>query len=553
MVPNLWGKYESWAGLSDVLKNTIHIIQKNRGDAVVSIIRWKLSVENRIGIMEDVTRDLAFNHIPFSALEVYCGVIYLKFVFSDGQYLQEALGRLKNDFLQKDYVHHIDEIDLMPQEQREFELQAILGSVSEGVVALDNNGIVRYLNDQAAQLMRTSAEEAVGLHANSVIPGKLPIFKTLQTGESYDLVEISVDSTKDRFRYLSSGRPIKNEQGMISGAVATIKSIEDTRKLITSLTKSKTVAFEEIIHTSSSLEQAIYLAKKIADSKCTVLIRGESGTGKELFARAIYNASNRNNKAFVTINCAAIPETLLESELFGYEEGAFSGAQRGGKMGLFETAHEGTLFLDEVGELSIVLQSKLLRALQEGQIMRLGGRKPISVDVRIIAATNRNLEEMVREKTFREDLYYRLNVIPIRVPPLRESPEDIPFLIHHFLDVYGGDLKRDFVLDSGAMDCLCNRPWPGNVRELQNTLLRSVHLANGNIIKKKDLMLDDNKIVPIVDHGLKNAVGDLERVTIEASLKKTGSARGTAKELGLSHTVVLRRIHKYGLEHLIGK
>ena len=235
--------------------------------------------------------------------------------------------------------------------------------------------------------------------------------------------------------------------------------------------KKQLLAFEEIIHQSVKLRRVVETAKMVAKGTSTVLLRGESGTGKELFARAIHRESLRAQAPFIPINCAALPDSLLESELFGYEEGSFTGAAKGGKKGLFEQAEHGTIFLDEIGEIPTQIQIRLLRVLQEGMIRRVGGAKELSVDVRIVAATHRNLEEMIQKGEFREDLYYRLNVIPLRIPPLRERSEDIPLIAQHLIRKISGKLgKSEIHLTKESIDLLMSQPWPGNVRQLENIL-----------------------------------------------------------------------------------
>lgn len=316
--------------------------------------------------------------------------------------------------------------------------------------------------------------------------------------------------------------------------------------------------FDDILYQSSKMEQLVNIAKKIAPTDCTVLIHGDSGTGKELFARAIHQNSSRKINDFIPINCAALPENLLESELFGYEEGAFSGAKKNGSKGLFELAHNSTLFLDEIAELSLLMQAKLLRVLQEKKIRRLGGRKFIDVDVRIIAATNKNLEQMVREGTFREDLYYRLNVVRLEIPPLRERPEDIPVLIDYLLDKYNHKLGKNLDIAPETRRVLLSYHWPGNVRELENVIERAIILADEREIQPTDLMIvphptqqKTNRNFQEIDDidSLKEYLAEVEKSIIMCTLKKEGSARAAARALGLSHTAILKKIHLYGLDN----
>ncbi|MCX7625483.1 MAG: sigma-54 dependent transcriptional regulator [Candidatus Sumerlaeaceae bacterium] len=247
------------------------------------------------------------------------------------------------------------------------------------------------------------------------------------------------------------------------------------------------LSFDRLIGQSPPMQRVYELIRKVVATDVTVLITGESGTGKELVAQAIHYHSARKNKPFVSVNCAAIPETLLESELFGYERGAFTGAV-GTKLGQFEIANGGTVFLDEIGDMSLALQAKLLRVLQEREIVRVGATKPIRVDIRIIAATNRDLTELVAAKKFREDLFFRLNVIPVSLPPLRERRGDIPLLVNHFISVYNPRLNKAITsIEPAALELLERYPWPGNVRELENVIQRAMILATGSTITVEDL------------------------------------------------------------------
>jgi two-component system, NtrC family, response regulator len=312
-----------------------------------------------------------------------------------------------------------------------------------------------------------------------------------------------------------------------------------------------------LIGKSKAMETVFDVMKRVADTPTTVLICGESGTGKELIARALHKASSRANAPFVSINCAALPENLLESELFGYEKGAFTGAA-GLKQGKFEFANNGTMFLDEVGEMSLNLQVKLLRVLQEQEFQRVGGNKDIQVDVRIIAATNKDLKEEVDGGRFRGDLFFRLNVVKVDVPPLRERRSDIPFLVAHFVRKYGEKLGRDIrEVDSEVMRALYQYYWPGNVRELENVVERAIVMCRGHIIKVEDLpteMRESPEIGEGLDQlisgekGLGETLDALEERMIRQALKKAENVQAqAAKALGISRSNLQYKMKKYGL------
>jgi transcriptional regulator with PAS, ATPase and Fis domain len=303
------------------------------------------------------------------------------------------------------------------------------------------------------------------------------------------------------------------------------------------------------------MENILQLAAKIADVDSTVFILGESGVGKEVIARFIHKRSHRDKGPFVKINCGAIPETLLESELFGYETGAFTGAKRQGKPGLIEMANEGTLFLDEIGELPLNLQVKLLQVLQEHRLVRIGGIKPITVNIRVIAATNRDIENMVKKGEFREDLFYRLNVVPITIPPLRERRDDIIPLIYHFLEEYNRKYDKAKKISAEAKDILIKYNWPGNVRELENTVERLVVTVEEDVILPHHLPENLKEInIPLkvvnVDGiiPLKDAVEMVERQLLHKAVEQCNSTYDIAKILGVNQSTVVRKIQKYGIK-----
>jgi len=318
---------------------------------------------------------------------------------------------------------------------------------------------------------------------------------------------------------------------------------------------------ENLVGDSKQMQEVFKQVEIISVTKATVMIRGESGTGKEQIARAIHYASPRANKPFIKVACAALPEALLESELFGYEKGAFTGANIS-KPGRFELADSGTLFLDEIGDLPLTTQVKLLRVIQEREFERLGGVKTIHIDIRLIVATHRELEKEVREGRFREDLYYRFNVVPLFVPPLRERKEDIPVLVEHFLDRFSRENNMTGVrIEESAWDHLLNYSWPGNVRELENAVERSVVLSQGKSIHAKHFLLDQqDKIREIPENSpltylsgatskqLNDAVELMEKKMIQNALEKTRSnRRKAAEQLGITERIIGYKIKKYGL------
>jgi DNA-binding NtrC family response regulator len=308
--------------------------------------------------------------------------------------------------------------------------------------------------------------------------------------------------------------------------------------------------FEEIVGTSAALRAVLNQVEVVAPTDSTVLILGETGTGKELIARAVHALSGRSNRPFVKLNCAAIPSGLLESELFGHEKGAFTGAVAQ-KIGRFELAHGGTLFLDEVGDIPLELQPKLLRVLQEQEFERLGSTRTTRVDVRLVAATNRDLAQMSAEKQFREDLYFRLNVFPIRIPPLRDRAGDIPPLVRHYVDKYAQRMNKQIeTIPEETMAALCRYPWPGNIRELQNLIERAVILTTGNVLQLQTSELGLSSPIAATNSS---TLEDVEREHILQILRETGGViggqHGAAVRLGLKRTTLLSKMEKLGIAH----
>jgi len=345
-----------------------------------------------------------------------------------------------------------------------------------------------------------------------------------------------------------------DHRGRIIGAVAILKDISDVRALVYTVTGQLPLTFDQILFESSSMQRVVTLAKTIARGDSTVLIRGETGTGKEIFARALHAASPRAEKTFVPINCSAIPDTLLESEFFGYEKGAFTGAIKRGKQGLFEFADGGSIFLDEIGELAPHLQVKLLRILQDGKVRRIGGTREVPVNVRILAATNRNLEDLLQKGWFREDLYYRLNVIPLFLPPLRARKEDIPLLAQVFLKRYAARLQKpEATIRETALRKLMEYHWPGNIRELENVIERAVNIMTGTVVLEEHIVLDQRaapqvEATPSADtRSLEEIVAEAERAALAQAMERYPTSRKLGSALGLSHTTVLKKIRKYAL------
>ncbi len=453
----------------------------------------------------------------------------------------------------------------------------ILEAVQDGICVFDQKGIVTYCNRAYRDIAGEEITEGVDIHKISPDGNRV---KVLEKGQK---IMGAISHKKNGRSIVANIVPIIVNQ-QIMGGISVVKNLSEIQELVDRIShlsarteyleeelnrrQKLNPAFNRIVGISSKLYDAMRLASKTADNNFNVLIRGESGTGKELIAEAIHYSSERANHAFVRVNCAAIPENLLESELFGHVKGAYTGAIKT-RVGKFELADKGTIFLDEIGELDKSMQAKMLRVIQKKEFQRVGDDKTITVDARIIAATNRNLEEMVEQGNFREDLYYRLNVIPIWLPPLRERKEDIPVLAEHFLDKIAEEMHSEPKrIAPEAMEALMNYSWPGNIRELENVMERINILADGQEIYPIDLphyinenysaraeeIKQETKPEPTQEErqeeepqGMKTWE-EYEKEIIAQALKEYGSYNAAGKALGLTHKTVAAKARKYGLD-----
>jgi len=382
---------------------------------------------------------------------------------------------------------------------------------------------------------------------------KTDLETTIIVMSAYGTADIAIEAMKlGAYDYIS--KPFKPDE-----IILTLRKAEEREQLrrenqLLRKEVAREYSFENIVSKNENMQKIFDVIKKVSQYKSTVLITGESGTGKELVARALHYNSDRSKNPFIAVNCGAIPENLLESELFGHAKGAFTDAIRT-KKGLFEEADGGTLFLDEIGELPGQLQVKLLRVLQDGEIRRIGESKPIQIDVRIVAATVKDLPKEVNEGRFREDLFYRLNVLPLHIPPLRERKEDIPLLIHHFIAKYNQAMNKNVMnVDHKAMETLMSYKWYGNVRELENTIERAIVLSETNHIESENLPVEIQEFkeefklqtLPDEEYSIKRASKSLEINLIKKALKKTkGNHTHAARMLEISHRALLYKIKEY--------
>lgn len=448
-----------------------------------------------------------------------------------------------------------------------FYLQAVLSTEDDAITIVDKNMNVIFWNEAAEETYNIKKEEILGKKITEFFfHDDLMVLKVLQTKKR---VKNKYHRPRHDKHVVINTSPIFDENKEVIGAVSVERDITQLVKLNENLitasrelqelrqrvhTDQGVLPFSKLIGKSKALRETIAIASKSAKTDATTLILGESGTGKEICARAIHEASARRKGPFIPVNCGAIPHALFESELFGYEGGTFTGAQKKGKPGKIEMADGGTLFLDEVGELPLEMQVKLLRVLQEQVIYRIGDSTGRKIDVRFIAATNQNLVKQMEEKKFRSDLYYRLNVIQITMPPLRERVEDIPLLSQYFLKQFASRYQVPVPeIQPDAISVLLQHPWPGNVRELRNLMERVVILSEKPVIHKEDLLsfFQNQASVSISDpvensHSLASEKENMEKQLIEQTLKETaGNKSRAARKLGISRVTLYKKLKKY--------
>lgn len=459
-------------------------------------------------------------------------------------------------------ARHVIRVDVEKQ-RNQLILHEILQSTNSGIIAVDKSKQVLFVNDLAKRLLKSRENKFVAYCFSNQ-----GVFEQVSTGSSiYDYIE-DFENEKFSLDFI----PIFINKSF-NAIVINIRSMDmvfstekEIRKNLIAKSHQAKLMFSDILGESKAVQKAIFQAKKYAEADSTVLITGESGTGKEVFAQSIHNYSRRANEAFVAVNCAAIPENILESELFGYVKGAFTGARNEGKEGLFELAHRGTIFLDEIGEISMQVQVKMLRVLQEREVTRIGDTKTIPVDVRVIAATNKDLTVQVKKKKFREDLFYRLAVLPLQLPPLRERKEDIMKLVQMLLHEY----DRQLYFTPRAQVLLCEYDYPGNIRQLRNIIERLTVMAEDTVVDEdficsllaiepdflrgdtesdcSEFTANDERMKGRKVFVQKNTLAeDAKERILECLQKNKGNKAAAARELGLSKTTLWRKLKEYGL------
>ncbi|PTQ73636.1 sigma-54-dependent transcriptional regulator [Pseudomonas sp. GV071] len=508
-------------------------------------MRIHVSFIDRVGITQEVLALLGGRNLNLDAVEMIPPNVYIDAPTLSPQVLEE----LRDALLQIKGVQSMHVVDILPGQRRRLQLDALLAAMTDPVLAVDDSGHVLLANpaltalcghEAAGEPLATLFDDE-GLQQALIDHGfRLPMREVSLKGQALLLDAMPITDT-----------PTGSQQQQLAGGLLTLYLPNRIGERLSALHHDHAEGFDSLLGDSQPVRNLKARAQRIATLDAPLLIRGETGTGKELVARACHALSPRSNAPFLALNCAALPENLAESELFGYAPGAFTGAQRGGKPGLLELAHQGTVFLDEIGEMSPYLQAKLLRFLSDGSFRRVGGDREMKVDVRILSATHRDLEQMVSQGSFREDLFYRLNVLTLEVPPLRERGHDILLLARHFMQQACAQIQRPICrLTPGTYPALLSNPWPGNVRQLQNVIFRAAAVCDSPLVDVGDLDIAGTAVAPQAEgevRSLEEAVDGFEKGLLEKLYSSYPSSRQLAARLLTSHTAIAKRLKKYGI------
>jgi len=454
-------------------------------------------------------------------------------------------------------MYILDKKELKGENDQSIATKIILDSIADGVFTVNKEFNITSFNRAAEKITGMNSQEAIGrkcfnvFHAN-ICQTACALKETITTGKEFIDVHVNILNLEGNIIPISiSTAPLRNDRGKIIGGVETFRDLSAFEALRKEISRQYSV--EDIISKNHEIQSIFEILPHIAESDCTVLIQGESGTGKELFARAIHNSSKRKKGPFIAVNCGALPENLLESELFGYKKGAFTDAKKD-KPGRFALAEGGTLFLDEVSDLSPLLQSKLLRVLQEKEYEPLGATTTLKADARIIAATNRNLSTMVSQKSFREDLFYRLNIVKMELPPLRKRKEDVPLLVNHFikkLNLKTG--KKIIFVSDHIIRLLMSYDFPGNVRELENIIEHAFVMCQGEKLEVEHLPAECRESFMTASSTKPSSFHDRfqeseENIIKDALQRNLGNRSATAKELGMHPSTLWRKMKQFGFK-----
>ena len=505
-------------------------------------MKVKITSLDRIGISQEILAVFAGKSWNVKAIEVERHYTFVN---------------IDNDKISIDIVHnslkHIvgysqcEEIALMPSQMRENHLYTLLDRLPDPLIDVDANGVILALNNNANKLFSETRGEVIGKPLSQYLDFPLPL--------SDEKNEYSFNISIRSKLYIADVNPVVVNNA-VNGAVITLRSTHQLGRQLSAMQRDVHQGVDNIVGQSATLKLVIEQTLKFADMNLPVLILGETGTGKELFAKSLHFSSQRRNAPFLSINCASLPEHLLESELFGYESGAFTGANKSGKPGLFELAAGGTVFLDEIAEMSVYLQAKLLRFLQDYRFRRIGGTKEIVADIKIVSASHQNFEKLIEQKQFREDLFYRLNVLRLEIPSLRKRAEDIPLLVEHFLKNAAQHVNTEMpAVTKSALREMESYTWPGNIRELENTLFRLVALNGDKAITVEDVRQvvlaspsKPNYAESIADSEIKDwqsAQQTFEKQLLESLYPFYPTTRQLARRLNVSHNKIAMKLREY--------
>jgi TyrR family helix-turn-helix protein len=506
-------------------------------------LKVEIESSDRLGISQEILSIFSLNSWNLKAIEVETCFTYVSIESPNVDFheIKEALKETNG-------IINCCEIDFMPSEKRENHLHALLARIPDPIIDIDEKGVVLVINQ--------AIKEIVSPVENNLVGKSIVAFIDCTLDALLKPIEHSLSITFYDRPFIADILPVYSKK-RISGAVISLRSIDKLGRQIALMQSSTDGILDNIVGKSEKLQSIMAQTLRFAELDLPVLITGDTGTGKELIARALHQESSRKEAPFLTINCASLPEQLLESELFGYESGAFTGAARGGKPGLFELANGGTVFLDEVAEMSVYLQAKLLRFLQDYSFRRLGGVKELTANIKIISASHQNFTELIQKKLFREDLYYRLNVLSLALPALNQRVEDIPLLVEHFVKNAARQVEQEApILTPSALSLLQTYQWPGNIRQLENSIFRLVALNTKRVIQRNDVedilsvqSFDKNDEIDIVQYesfrDWSSAQESFEKALLLELYPSYPSTRKLAERLKVSHNKIAMKLRAY--------
>lgn len=513
----------------------------NKGDSMHRRIRLEFE-KDRDHIAYDILACFKTKNIGIIWMEIYTKDCYIKFELEDEASYNNLILELKKI----DDLKSISEVDLISFETRNMELNEIINRLEKIIFVVDCNGIIKYSNiSKDFKFVTTETSDLIGKSVFTIIENR-ELKEIISKQERNDFLLELIFNNK---QYLVNGFKKYFPDSALKGYILALENISSISDYQNKKRFSTFITFNDLIYESQKMKDIVNRARDFSNTNLEILITGESGTGKELFTRSIHNLSKRRDKPFIAINCSSLPEQLLESELFGYEAGSFTGGLKEGRAGIFESCNGGTIFLDEIGDMPLHLQAKLLRVLQEKCVRRIGSNREIPVDFRLISATNQDIEELIERDGFRLDLFYRINTLKLNIPPLRQRVEDIEPLVNYFVGNFDyGNSQEKGSFSKSSIRLLENYGFPGNVRELQNIVTRALAINGPGEIEAEDLeyLFENSQVKQPMNFD--ERVENFEIEIIKKELRKGETIRQTAKNLGMTHTKLINRMKKYNLE-----